>query len=177
MFEESSFISKIENLLELTVDITLNNNKKIVGKIFTLNPKSKIIILAYKQKGYENFNISIINITEIKKIQLSKNQLDINLENLLQNDLIYIKEKEKRNLEKDNLLKRAETEPNFKKGLELYEALSNFYKCSYEEGKIVIDDIHCYIEEPFRIKNIFCKDENNRKRIEKIISFGIKKNK
>ena len=55
MSEESPFLSKIENLLGLTVEITLNNKTKIIGNIFTLNPKSKIIILVNKQNDNENF--------------------------------------------------------------------------------------------------------------------------
>ena len=73
----------------------MNNNKKIIGNIFTLNPKSKIIVLINKKKGNVNYNISIINITEIKKIELSKNQLDINLDELGQNDLNHVEKKRK----------------------------------------------------------------------------------
>ena len=175
MSEQSPFSSNIENLLGLTVEIVLNNNKKIKGNIFTLNPKSKLIILVNKQKDNENFNVSIINIIEIKKIELAKNQLDLNIEELCQNDLNHIKEKEKRNLEKDNILKRAETEPNFKKGLEIYKTLSKFYNCSYDGTKIIIGDNNCYIEEPFRLKNLHCKDDNKREKIE-IVAFGINNN-
>ena len=175
MSNQSLFNSKIENLLGLTVDITMNNNKKLIGNIFTLNPKSKIIILVNKKKGNENYNILIINITEIKKIELSKNQLDINLDELCQNDLNYVEKKEKINIEKDNLLKRIETEPNFKRGFEIYENLSKFYKCSFDGKKIIIEDFNCYIEEPFRLKNLYCENEKNREIIEKIISFESKK--
>ena len=171
MSDQSVFTSKIENLLGLTVDITMNNNKKIIGNIFSLNIKSKIIILVNKKKGNENYNITIINITEIKKIELSKNQLDINLDELSQNDLAHIKKKEKINIEKDNLLKRIETEPNFKRGFDIYENLSKFYKCSFDGKKILIEDFCCYIEEPFRLKNLFCQNEKDREIIEKLISF------
>ena len=177
MSDESGFTSKIENLLGLTVEISLNNNKKIIGNIFTINPNSQILILVYKNKENDNFNVSIINMLEIKKLELSKNQIDINVDILSQNDLNYIKEKERTNLEKDNLIKRAETEPNFKRGLEVYEALSKFYKCSYDGKQIIIDDIGCHIEEPFRLKNIFCQNENDRERLENIITFAIKRKK
>ena len=63
MLNQSPFVSKIENVLRLKVDIIMNNNKIIIGKIFTLNSKSKIIILVNKKKGKENYNISIINVT------------------------------------------------------------------------------------------------------------------
>ena len=178
MSRESTFSSKIENLLGLTVDITLNNNVKIIGNVFTLNPNSKIIILVNKKNENKNYNISIINIIEIKKIELSKNQIDINIDDLCHIDLKNIKEKDKNNLEKDNLIKRAETEPNFKKGFELYEELSKFYNCSYDGKKIIINEINCIIEEPFSYKNLYCENEKYRKQIEKIISFRIKnKNK
>ena len=177
MSEELKFTSKIENLLGLTVEIQLNNNKKIIGNIFTINNKSRILILINKNKENDNFNVLMINILEIKKIELSKNQIDINIDDLCHNDVNNIKEKEKRNLEKDNLMKRAETEPNFKRGLEIYEALSKYYKCSYDGNKIIINDNNCYIEEPFRIKNLFCQNENDRERIENIISVTSKKKK
>ena len=175
MSEELKFNSKIENLLGLTVDILLTNNKKISGYIFTINEKSKIIILINKNKENKNFNITIINIFEIKKIELSKEQIDINIDELYEISLKNIKEKEKRNLEKDNLLKRAETEPNFKRGFEIYENLSKFYKCSYDGKKIILEDIGSYIEEPFKLKNLYCNDEKNKEKLEKIISFCIKK--
>ena len=175
MSDELQFLSKMENLLGLTVEITMNNNTKIIGNIFTYNSQAKIIILVNKQKENDNTNVSIINMLEIKKIELSKKQIDINVDELCNNDLNYIKDKEKRNLEKDILIKRAETEPNFKRGLDVYEALSKFYKCSYDGKRIVLDEIGCYIEEPFRLKHLYCEDENNRERLEKIISSAIKK--
>ena len=178
MSRESRFSSKIENLLVLTVEITLNNNIKIIGNIYTINQNSNIIILINKKNENKNYNISIVNIIEIKKIELTKNQIDVNIDELGKNDLKSIKEKDKENLEKDNLIKRAEIEPNFKKGLEIYEILSKYYKCSYDGKKIIINDINSYIEEPFRYKNLFCEDEEQRKRIEKLMSFkGKKKNK
>ena len=177
MSEELKFNSKIENLLGLTVEIVLNNNKKIKGDVFTINEKSKIIILINKNKENKKFNISMININEIKKIELSKEQMDINTENLCQNDLVNIKVKEKRNLEKDNLLRRGETEPNFKRGLEIYENISKFFRCSYDGKKITLEDFDSYIEEPFKLINLYCKDEKNKQKLEKIISSSIKKKK
>ena len=52
---------------------------------------------------------------------------------------------------------------------------TQFYKCSYDGKRIVLDEIGCYIEEPFRLKHLYCEDENNRERLEKIISSAIKK--
>ena len=174
MSGESRFSSKIENLLGLTVEITLNDTLKLIGNIFTINQNSNIIILINKKKENKNYNISIVNIIEIKKIELANNQIDINIDELCKNDLKYIKEKDKENLEKDNLIKKVEIEPNFKKGLEIYEILSKYFKCSYDGKKIIINDINCYIEEPFRVKNLFCEDEELRKRIEKLMFFKAK---
>ena len=176
MSNDFSFTSKIENLLGLTVDITLNNKKCLTGNIFTINPKANIIVLINTSSNNNNsFSISIVNIIEIKKIELSADQIDIKADELCVNDLKYIKDKEKRNLEKDNLIKKADTEPNFKRGLEVYEALSKLYRCSYDGKKILLDDIGCYIEEPFKMSNLYCKDEKIRERLEKMISFSIKK--
>ena len=71
MEEEIKFIPNIEKLLGLTVDITLFNNK-ISGNIFTLNQKSKTIILINQKNENENFNITFVNMLQIKKIELSK---------------------------------------------------------------------------------------------------------
>ena len=169
MEEEIKFIPNIEKLLGLTVDITLFNNNKISGNIFTLNQKSKTIILINKKNENENFNITFVNMLQIKKIELSKNQININVNELYQTDLKYIKEKERINLENDNLEKRIATEPNFKKGLDMYKTLSKIYNCSFEGNKIIFKGIDCYIEEPFKVQNIICTDNKFKEKLKSII--------
>ena len=177
MSEEISFNSKIQNLLGVTVEITLNNNTKIKGNIYTINPQSKIIIIISKQSEEDNFTVSYINVLEIKKLGLCEKQNDININDLLQCDIEYINKKEKTNLEQDMLLKKAETEPNFKRGLDIYKYLSKFYRCTYDGKKIIIEEIQCYIEEPFRLKNIIAQDENNKEKLHKLVSTVIKNKK
>ena len=169
MKEEDHFIHNIEKLLGLTVDITLNNREKINGNIFTINQNSKMIILINKEKENDNFNISFINMLQIQKIELSKKQINIKVEELYQSNLNNIKEKERINLEEDNLLKRIETEPNYKKGLDIYKTLSKFYNCSYDGKKIIINGIDCFIEEPFKLQNINCNNVKLRKKLESLI--------
>ena len=169
MEEEIKFIPNIEKLLGLTVDITLFNNNKICGNIYTLNQKSKTIILINQKNENENFNITFVNMLQIKKIELSKNQININVNELYQTDLKYIKEKERINLENDNLEKRIETEPNFKKGLDMYKTLSKIYNCSFEGNKIIFKGIDCYIEEPFKVQNIICTDNKFKEKLKSII--------
>ena len=169
MNEEMKFIPNIEKLLGLTVDITLFNNNKICGNIYTLNQKSKTLILINQKNENENYNITFVNMLQIKKIELSKNQININANELYQTDLKYIKEKERINLENDNLLKRIETEPNFKKGLDMYKTLSKIYNCSYDGNKIIFKGIDCFIEEPFKINNINCKDNKFKEKLKSII--------
>ena len=169
MKEEDHFIHNIEKLLGLTVDITLNNREKINGNIFTINQNSKMIILINKEKENDNFNISFINMFQIQKIELSKKQINIKVEELYQSNLNNIKEKERINLEEDNLLKRIETEPNYKKGLDIYKTLSKFYNCSYDGKKIIINGIDCFIEEPFKLQNINCNNVKLRKKLESLI--------
>ena len=178
MEDEAKFIPNIENLLGLTVDITLSNKTKISGNIYTLNQKSKMLILNIgfwfkinenidKKNENDNFNITFVNMLQIQKIDLSKKQINIKVDELYLTNLNNIKEKERINLEKDNLIKRIETEPNYKKGLDIYKTLSKFYNCSYDGKKIVIKGIDCYIEEPFKPQNINC---NNNKIKEKLVS-------
>ena len=76
MNESNKFISNVEKLLGLTIDLTLNNNTKFSGVIYTLNQNSKMIILINRKSDNDNINITFINMLQIKKIELSKNQLN-----------------------------------------------------------------------------------------------------
>ena len=169
MEDEIKIIPNIEKLLGLTVDITLNNKSQISGNIFTINQKSKMIILINKKNENDNYNITFINMLQIQKIELSNNQINIKVDELYQTDLNNIKEKERINLEEDNLMKRIETEPYFKKGLDIYKTLSKFYTCKYDGKKIVIEGINSYIENPFRLENLHCNDIKTKKKLESLI--------
>ena len=169
MNESNKFISNVEKLLGLTIDLTLNNNTKFSGVIYTLNQNSKMIILINRKSDNDNFNITFINMLQIKKIELSKNQLNIKFDDLYPSSINNVQEKEKRNLDEDNLMRRIEIEPNFKKGFDLYKILSKFYNCSYDGKKIILEGIDCFIEEPFKVQNINCNNPKLRKKIESLI--------
>ena len=169
MNESNKFISNVEKLLGLTIDLTLNNNTKFSGVIYTLNQNSKMIILINRKSDNDNFNITFINMLQIKKIELSKNQLNIKVDDLYPSSINNVQEKEKRNLDEDNLMRRIEIEPNFKKGFDLYKILSKFYNCSYDGKKIILEGIDCFIEEPFKVQNINCNNPKLRKKIETLI--------
>ena len=169
MNESNKFISNVEKLLGLTIDLTLNNNTKFSGVIYTLNQNSKMIILINRKSDNDNFNITFINMLQIKKIELSKNQLNIKVDDLYPSSINNVQEKEKRNLDEDNLMRRIEIEPNFKKGFDLYKILSKFYNCSYDGKKIILEGIDCFIEEPFKLKNINCNNPKLRKKLESLI--------
>ena len=169
MNESNKFISNVEKLLGLTIDLTLNNNTKFSGVIYTLNQNSKMIILINRKSDNDNFNITFINMLQIKKIELSKNQLNIKVDDLYPSSINNVQEKEKRNLDEDNLMRRIEIEPNFKKGFYLYKILSKFYNCSYDGKKIILEGIDCFIEEPFKVQNINCNNPKLRKKIETLI--------
>ena len=169
MNESNKFISNVEKLLGLTIDLTLNNNTKFSGVIYTLNQNSKMIILINRKSDNENFNITFINMLQIKKIELSKNQLNIKVDDLYPSSINNVQEKERRNLDEDNLMRRIEIEPNFKKGLDLYKILSKFYNCSYDGKKITLEGIDCFIEEPFKVQNIKCNNPKLREKLESLI--------
>ena len=169
MNESNKFISNVEKLLGLTIDLTLNNNTKFSGVIYTLNQNSKMIILINRKSDNDNFNITFINMLQIKKIELSKKQLNIKVDDLYPSSINNVQEKEKRNLDEDNLMRRIEIEPNFKKGFDLYKILSKFYNCSYDGKKIILEGIDCFIEEPFKVQNINCNNPKLRKKIESLI--------
>ena len=160
---EIQFIPNVEKLLGLTVDITLKNNNKFSGVIYTLNQNSKMLILTI------NLNIAFITMLQIKKIELAKNQLNIKADDLYQTNINKIQEKERKNLDEDNFMKRIELEPNFKKGLDIYKNLSKFYNCSFDGKKIILEGIECFIEEPFKSQNINCNNPKLRKKIESLI--------
>ena len=166
---ENQFIPNVEKLLGLTVDITLKNNNKFSGVIYTLNQNSKMLILINKRKENDNLNIAFINMLQIKKIELAKNQLNIKADDLYQTNINKIQEKERKNLDEDNFMKRIELEPNFKKGLDIYKNLSKFYNCSFDGKKIILEGIECFIEEPFKSQNINCNNPKLRKKIESLI--------
>ena len=169
MNESNKFISNVEKLLGLTIDLTLNNNTKFSGVIYTLNQNSKMIILINRKSDNDNINITFINMLQIKKIELSKNQLNIKVDDLYPSSINNVQEKERRNLDEDNLMRRIEIEPNFKKGFDLYKILSKFYNCSYDGKKIILEGIDCFIEEPFKVQNINCNNPKLRKKIESLI--------
>ena len=169
MNESNKFISNVEKLLGLTIDLTLNNNTKFSGVIYTLNQNSKMIILINRKSDNDNINITFINMLQIKKIELSKNQLNIKVDDLYLSSINNVQEKERRNLDEDNLMRRIEIEPNFKKGFDLYKILSKFYNCSYDGKKIILEGIDCFIEEPFKVQNINCNNPKLRKKIESLI--------
>ena len=91
---------------------------------------------------------------QIQKIELSNNQINIKVDELYQTDLNNIKEKERINLEEDNLMKRIETEPYFKKGLDIYKTLSKFYTCKYDGKKIVIEEGYRLFENQYSRANL-----------------------
>ena len=166
---ENQFFHNVEKLLGLTVDITLKNNNKFSGVIYTINQNSKMLILINKKSENDNLNVEFINMLQIKKIELTKNQLNIKADDLYQTNINKIQEKERKNLDEDNFMKRIELEPNFKKGLDIYKNLSKFYNCSFDGKKIILEGIECFIEEPFKSQNINCNNSKLRKKIESLI--------
>lgn len=160
----------------MTVDLSFNkSNIKLTGNIMSIIKTSNLIVLVSKGKEKDsNLTSYIINIAQIKSIELSKVQEEIDISELMKIDTNKVEDNEKRNVSKDILIKKAETEPNFEKGLNIYEALSKLYKCTYDGKKIVLDDIDSYIEAPFHLNNLHCDDEDNKQRLSKIISSVLK---
>jgi hypothetical protein len=164
----------------MNVDITLTGrNLKLTGTIFSVLKESNLLVLICKdsnKNNNEDANLTsyTINTTQIKSISLTKNQNDIDASDIMKIDMHKILDNESRNLSKDILIKKAETEPNFEKGLNIYEALSKLYKCTYDGKKIVLDDVGSYIEAPFNLSNLHCDDEDNKQRLTRIISSALK---
>ena len=158
----------------LTVEVILNNGIKIYGNIFTYVKKINLLVIVNKENENSDLTSYYINISQIANITLCKEQKVIDSNELMTINLNKILDNEKRNISKDMLIKKAETEPNFERGLNVYEALSKLYKCTYDGKKIVLDDIDCYIEAPFRLNNLHCDDEDNKERLSSIIAGVIK---
>ena len=158
----------------LTVEIILINGIKIYGNIFTYVKKINLLIIVNKENENSDLTSYYINISQIAKIILCKEQKVIDSNKLMTINLNKVLDNEKRNISKDMLIKKAETEPNFERGLNVYEALSKLYKCTYDGKKIVLDDIDCYIEAPFRLNNLHCDDDDNKERLSSIIAGVIK---
>lgn len=177
-----SSLSEIDlsKAIGVTVEITFQkSNTKLTGNIMSIIKKANLLILVNKPEDEKQGNLTsyTININQIKSIKLCDKQVDVDINELMKIDLDKVQDNEKRNLSKDILIKKAETEPNFEKGLNIYEALSKLYKCSYDGKKIVLDDIDSYIEAPFRLNNLHCEDEDNKQRLTKIIASVLKAKK
>lgn len=177
-----SSLSEIDlsKAIGVTVEITFQkSNTKLTGNIMSIIKKANLLILVNKPEDEKQGNLTsyTININQIKSIKLCDKQVDVDINKLMKIDLDKVQDNEKRNLSKDILIKKAETEPNFEKGLNIYEALSKLYKCSYDGKKIVLDDIDSYIEAPFRLNNLHCEDEDNKQRLTKIIASVLKAKK
>lgn len=163
----------------MNVDITLSRpNLQLTGTIFSVLKESNLLVLVCKDTNKNDNDSNLfsytINTTQIKSISLHKNQSDVDVSDIMKIDMHKILDNESRNLSKDILIKKAETEPNFEKGLNIYEALSKLYKCSYDGKKIVLDDVGSYIEAPFNLSNLHCDDEDNKQRLTRIISSALK---
>lgn len=164
------------NAIGMTVDIAFERSRtKIRGNIFTVIKEANILVLMSKENDVLFSNL--INISEIKSITLAKEQVDVNTEELMKVNLNEVVLNERRNLSKDILIKKAETEPNFEKGLNIYEALSKLYHCSYDGKRIVLDEVDAFIEAPFHLNNLHCEDEENLKRLSRIVQTALKMKK
>ena len=104
----------------------------------------------------------------------------MNFDELLTPNLDKIFENERKNLEKDSLLKKLEkdnSQSQYQLGYNLYEKLSKLYsiyinsryKCTYDGAKLSLDELDAYIEEPFNVDKLHCENESTRKRLIKMI--------
>lgn len=166
--------NSIAKIIGLTVDIEILNNN-LTGVIFSINKEANLLLLLTKIKEEDNLTSIFINTNQISNIQLSKSQVEIAFDDLMKADLSKVYENERNNISKDNLRKKAAIEPNFEKGLNVYEALSKMYKCTYEGKRITLDELDAYIEAPFHLNNLHCEDEEVLKRLSKIVSGALKK--
>ena len=48
------------------------------------------------------------------------------------------------------------------------------YKCSYENNKIILDELDAYIEDPFNVENLFCENDYTKNRLKRMIESCLK---
>lgn len=166
--------NNIAKIIGLTVDITITNTT-LTGIIFSIIREANLLLLLMKGKEEDNMASVFINTKQITNIQISQMQLEIPFDDLMKAEMSKVYENERNNISKDDLRKKAAIEPNFEKGLNVYEALSKMYKCTYEGKKIILDELDAYIEAPFHLNNLHCEDEEVLKRLSKIVSGALKK--
>ncbi|MCQ2819242.1 MAG: hypothetical protein MJ252_18420 [archaeon] len=170
----------LKKCLDQVVEISFKNSPlTLKGQLYSIIESSNIIVILSKRPDADESNplSHIINLTQVSKITLIKEDSTINKQYLINVDMDKIMDSEKRNLSKDILIKKADTEPYFAKGLKIYEELSKLYKCSFDGKRIVLDEVDSYIEEPFRLKNLHCEDEAAYKHLSKIVAAALKAKK
>ena len=93
----------------LSVEIILNNGFKINGNIFTYVKENNLLVIVNNENKNSDLTSYYINISQISKISLSKEQKVIDTNKLMIINLNRILDNEKRNISKDMLIKKAET--------------------------------------------------------------------
>ena len=92
----------------MTVELSFNkSNIKLTGNIMSIIKTSNLIVLVSRGKEKDsNLTSYIINIEQIKSIELSKVQEEIDISELMKIDTNKVEDNEKRNVSKDILIKK-----------------------------------------------------------------------
>mgnify|MGYP003304882386 CR=1 FL=1 len=117
----------LKKCLGQTVEISfIKSPIKLKGEIYTVLESKNLMVLVSKKENSDDTNpIShVINLSQVKSIKLIKEEEGANKQNIINVDIEKILDNERRNLSKDMLIKKAETEQYFEKGLTIYEQLS-----------------------------------------------------
>lgn len=169
----------LTNLLGMNVKIETNSNTTLTGNIFSFHRDDKGKNLLFLASSTAKSSFYIININQIRKITESNEKVDFSdlFSDLLKPNISLILEKERMNVEKNNLKVRSDKSnllyKTYLKGYTIYDRLSRLYCLRYTGQKIIFEELDAYIDLPFNIKDIHCENESTleflRKQIEQCL--------
>ena len=156
----------LTNLLGMTVTVETNSNTTLTGNIFSFHREDKGKTLLFLASSSSKSSFYIINLSQIRKISESHEKLEYSdlYNDLLKPNISLVLEKERMNVEKNNLKVRSDKSnllyKTYLKGYTIYDRLSRLYSLRYTGQKILFEELDAYIDLPFNIKDIHCEDES-----------------
>ncbi len=123
--------SQISKIIGLTVDVKMKYSDEIIeGVIFSLIKANNMLILLKKDDA-DQISSYIINLEYLSDIKVSNSNIEVDFQELMNPNLDKILENERKNVEKDSLLKKsekdkdnAESQKIYQQGFAIYEKLS-----------------------------------------------------
>lgn len=126
-------------------------------------------------ESYDIYGIKSDKITNIECISENSSIDYLSGQNV---NLDKVLEKERMNVEKRVLFKRSNKSNTFYKAYErgyaIYDKLSKIFSLKFTGSSIIFQDLDAYIDMPFKVTDLKCKDEKMNSYLTKLINDCIK---